>query len=114
MKLIVAGGRNYKLTEKDWDAFLKVYGFHGVTEIVSGGASGVDRCGEAFALKNNVPLKVFPAKWSEHGKAAGPIRNEEMAIYADAVILFKGGRGTQSMFNQAIKHEILIFDCRNL
>jgi predicted Rossmann-fold nucleotide-binding protein len=35
-----------------------------------------------------------------------------MAQYADAVVLFPGGKGTQSMFDEATKAGIVIFDWR--
>ena len=54
-----------------------------VTEIVSGGAKGVDRLGEWYARQRGLPCKAFPAQWAKYGKSAGPIRNAEMAEYAD-------------------------------
>ena len=74
-----------------------------ITEVVSGGARGVDSLGESLALQYGVPCKVFPANWSLHGKAAGPIRNEEMARYAQALVAVWDGqsRGTRDMINRA-------------
>lgn len=31
-----------------------------------------------IAEELNIPFKPFPANWTKHGKAAGPIRNREM------------------------------------
>lgn len=74
-----------------------------ITEVVSGCASGIDRVGEFWALDNQIPLKKFPADWATHGKAAGPIRNEQMARYADALICVWDGtsRGSQNMIKTA-------------
>lgn len=99
MKLIIAGGR-------DINAFPLLHGIfsflnlHGeVTEVVSGGATGVDSAGEGYALANNIPVKKFPADWNQHGRAAGPIRNRQMADYADALLLIWDGtsRGSANM-----------------
>ena len=109
MKLIIAGGRNYELNIKDI-AFLD--SIKGVTQVISGGAPGADNCGEMWANKNSIDIKVFKANWKKHGKAAGPIRNKEMAKYADAVALFPGGSGTESMYNEAIKGSLTIFTNR--
>ena len=74
-----------------------------ITEVVSGGASGVDALGERYAKENGIPLRIFPADWAKHGNAAGPIRNKEMANYADALIALWDGlsRGTGSMVGYA-------------
>jgi len=43
------------------------------------------------------------AKWSKHGRAAGPIRNQEMIdeCKPDLVVAFPGGRGTADMVRRA-------------
>ncbi len=112
MKLIVAGGRDYKLNDEDYHNLAIIHWHCSITEIVSGGASGADKCGEIFAASRKLPVKVFPADWKKHGRKAGPLRNKEMAEYADAVALFPGGRGTASMKQEAEKAGIDIFDYR--
>jgi len=41
----------------------------------------------------------FPADWDTHGRAAGPIRNKQMAEYGDALLLIWDGesRGSANM-----------------
>ena len=112
MKLIIAGGRDYRLTSRDYDRLQELWREFDVSEIVSGMCSGVDECGEYFAHTMNLPVVGFPADCKTHGKAAGPIRNREMAEYADAVALFPGGRGTQSMEKAARTAGIRVFDFR--
>jgi Protein of unknown function (DUF2493). len=70
-----------------------------VDEVVSGTARGADTAGEAWAEHHGVPVERFPADWDEHGKSAGPIRNQEMADYADAVVAIWDGKssGTHNM-----------------
>ena len=69
------------------------------TEIVSGKAAGPDTVGEIWAMRNGLPVKAFPANWTTFGKAAGMVRNEKMAHYADhALILWDGkSSGTKNM-----------------
>ncbi len=102
-KLIIAGSRhynNYEHVEHAVDIFLATTGIT-PTEIVSGGARGVDALGERYAQERGIPLTRFPANWDEHGRAAGPIRNAEMATYADVLVAFSsGGRGTENMIAQ--------------
>lgn len=89
MKAIIAGTRTFN----NYDYLktiinLKVEERPQITEIVSGGAKGADALGERFAAEHKIPLKIFPADWNRFGKAAGPLRNEQMALYADMLIAF--------------------------
>lgn len=101
MKVIIAGSREVT----DYPTILRaiVAADFDITEVVSGGARGVDRLGERYAQLQGIPVKVFAADWSEFGKAAGPMRNREMAHYADALIALWDGesRGTKSMIQLA-------------
>jgi len=103
MKLIIAGGRDFDCK----DPVCKEVGKSGgITEIVSGTARGEDRLGEEYAKEKGIKVRRFPADWNKHGKAAGPIRNEEMAQYADSLIAFWDGasRGTGGMIELARKY----------
>jgi hypothetical protein len=46
-----------------------------------------------------IEVVACPADWEKHGKAAGPLRNEEMLIdyKPKRVIAFPGGKGTADM-----------------
>lgn len=79
-------------------------------EIVSGGAKGVDSLGEQFARERDMAISKFPANWKEHGKAAGIIRNSQMADYADMLIAFWDGdsRGTKNMIETARKKRLIV------
>lgn len=108
MRVIVAGGRDYILSKQDiekLDALFPMF-----SELVSGGCRGVDLQGEDWAKSNYIPISRFPADWDKHGRSAGPIRNAEMAAYADAVVLFPGGKGTLNMKSEARKKRLTIYD----
>jgi hypothetical protein len=103
MKVIIAGSRNIT----DYEFLLKaVYnaGFD-ITAVVSGAARGADALGERFAKDANLELFKFPAHWDEYGRAAGPIRNQVMGDFADALIALWDGksRGTKHMIDYATK-----------
>ncbi len=112
MKVIVAGGRDFKPADEDAIALESLLKKIGCTEVVSGTATGADAFGEQTARKLNLPVKRVPPDWKTHGKAAGPIRNKIMAEYADACVLFPGGRGTESM-RQLAKAAGLTIYCRD-
>lgn len=71
--------------------------------IVSGHASGADALGERYAQERGLECEQYPADWEAYGRAAGPIRNAEMAEVADALIAFWDGasRGTKNMIDTA-------------
>lgn len=108
-KIIIAGGRtftDYDFLKDTLDEILAVDDF----EIISGGAKGVDALGERYAEARGLSVKAFPADWEKHGRAAGPIRNEEMARYADGLIAFWDGtsRGTANMIDIAKRYALEI------
>lgn len=111
-KLIVAGGRGYQPIWTDPRSLFKLVEKLDVDEIITGGATGADAFGKQFAHDYGLLHTEVKADWNTHGRAAGPIRNQKMASMADAVVLFPGGAGTQSMFNQAKKFGLQIFDWR--
>lgn len=77
-----------------------------IGEVVSGKAPGVDALGDRWSIETGRGESTpFPAKWHLHDKAAGPIRNQEMAEYADALIAIWDGksRGTKNMIITAYR-----------
>ena len=118
-RVIIAGCRNFynyvTLKERCEYYLQNKMKTHNVI-IVSGHAPGADSLGEKFAADHNLQCELHPADWKHHGKAAGPIRNEEMAEIADALIAFWDGqsRGTKSMIGLAkrkgLKVEVVRFD----
>lgn len=93
----------------DIEAAVIASGFQ-ITEVVSGRATGVDRLGEYWAAIAGKPVKHFPADWSL-GRAAGHIRNGQMASYADALIAVWDGQspGTRNMIETARKRGLKVY-----
>lgn len=110
MKLVVAGGRSRDLTEADVAKLDAIHAAEIVTELVSGAAKGVDRAAEAWAASRGIPVRRFKPDWRRYRCGAGPVRNREMAAYADAVALFPGGSGTRNMRDEARRARKRIFD----
>jgi len=109
MRVIIAGSRtitDYSIVEKAVIAS----GFN-VTEIISGGAKGVDRLGELWAKINGVKLSRFQADWNTYGRVAGFIRNAEMLKFADALIVVWDGksRGTFDILSKARKRCLPVY-----
>ena len=58
------------------------------TEIVSGGAIGIDRCAREYAKANGIKLTEFLPNYELYGRRAPLVRNELIVNYADVVIAF--------------------------
>lgn len=103
MRCIIAGGRKFN----DFGLLKQVLEEYKdeIEEVVCGGADGADSLGELWGRQNGVPIRYFMAEWDKYGKAAGAIRNAEMAEYGDFLIAFWDGksRGTANMI-QAMKN----------
>lgn len=110
MILVISGGRNYKLTNEDIELLDSIR--HTITEIVSGGAKGVDTEAENYAHNHDIKFTKFKAKWHIFGNSAGHVRNRDMAVYSDAVLLFPGGKGTESMHGFAVELGLVVLDYR--
>ena len=109
MKTIIAGSRHIHNYD---DLLIAVkHSKFRITEIISGGARGVDVMGECYARENNIPLVIVPAQWEKFGKRAGFFRNTEMATMANALIALWDGesRGTKMMIDIAYNLDLSIF-----
>ena len=67
------------------NAFSKVY--NGGDWIVSGGCpKGGDRFAENIAKEYGIPILIFYPNWQKYGKAAGFVRNGDIADNSDVLI----------------------------
>lgn len=109
MKVIIAGSRD--ITDLNIVREAVKRSRFPVSEILSGCARGVDVLGEIVASELNVPVMRFPARWDEHGKRAGYIRNEEMAASGEALVAIWDGKskGTGHMIDIAKKKKLNVY-----
>lgn len=95
MRLLIAGGRNLKPATADIDTAV---GYLGVTPtlVISGGAKGVDRAGEAWAEARGIPVRQYLPDWTRYRRSAGVRRNAEMVRDCDVALVYWDGmsRGT--------------------
>ncbi len=99
MKIAIIGSRGIQRVD------LAAYLPSDCTEIVSGGAIGVDRIAAAYAHAHNISLKEFLPAYDLYGRGAPIVRNKQIVDYADAVLAFWDGssRGTLSVINYCKK-----------
>lgn len=102
---LICGGRDFtdRATFEDaMSRFVEMWGCP--NRIVHGDATGADALAGGWGKRMGIEVIAVPADWQEHGKAAGPIRNEQMLTYAPKrVIAFPGGKGTEDMVKRAKK-----------
>ena len=106
MKIAIVGSRN--CFKEDYEIICK-YIPKEASEIVSGGASGIDSLAKKYAIEHNLLYKEFLPKYDEveNKKIAPILRNREIVNYSDAVLAFWDGesRGTSDTINYSIKEQ---------
>ncbi len=102
MKIAIIGSRNLEMID------LSPYLSENVTELVSGGARGIDTCVRNWALSHGIPLREFLPDYARYGRRAPLVRNDAMVDYADAVVALWDGtsRGTAYTIRQAEKRGV--------
>lgn len=107
MKLAIVGSRN--LSVKNLGEYIP----ENVTEIVSGGAKGVDSEAAIYALEHGIKLKVFLPEYERYKRGAPLKRNILIAEYADECIAFWDGKSkgtihTVELFRNLNKKVVVI------
>ena len=102
MKVAVVGSRSLRVND------LGKYLPEGATEIVSGGARGVDTSAREYALANGINLTEFLPEYDKYGRSAPLRRNITIIEYADIVLAFWDGssRGTKYVIDNCKKRGI--------
>ena len=75
--------------------------------------TGADEIADDFAEFMNWKIEAYPADWNKHGRAAGPIRNQQMVdLGADICLAFPLGesRGTRHCMQAAEKAGIKVIN----
>lgn len=103
LKIVVCGGRDYADNAHVWNRLSEIDDVFGIASVAHGGAPGADSEAGKWAANARKPCQVFPARWKQEGKRAGPLRNQRMLdqFQPDAVVAFPGGRGTADMVRRA-------------
>ena len=106
MRVIIAGGRDFTNVNVMAETLNNLQDVDHVIEIekltlICGMARGADLTAYKLFKEVGLPVEMYPAKWDQHGKQAGYIRNTQMAGVADMLIAFWDGqsRGTAHMIN---------------
>ena len=111
MRVLVCGDRKWddkKFINKIlWEYYHIAQELEDDFVVIHGAAKGADSIAGEIAREQGVKEFVFPAKWEKHGKAAGPIRNQQMLDEGkpNLVLAFhddiEKSKGTRDMINKA-------------
>ncbi len=102
MRVAVIGSRG--LVVEDLERYLPKE----TTEIVSGGARGVDASAREYALRHGLKLTEYLPEYGKYGRAAPLKRNITIIENADLVVAFWDGasRGTKYVIDNCKKRKI--------
>ncbi len=102
MRTAIIGSRH--LTVTDFSPYLPVE----TTELVSGGAKGIDQCAKNYASQHHLKITEFLPDYARYKKGAPLKRNLQILEYADFVLAFWDGksRGTKFMITECGKRNI--------
>lgn len=104
MKVGVIGSRG--LTVDNLEQYLP----KNTTEIVSGGAKGIDTCAREYAISHGIKLTEFLPEYSRYGRGAPLKRNLKIIEYADVVIAFwdRQSKGTKNVIENCKKLNVKV------
>lgn len=104
MRVAVIGSRGLSISN------LEEYLPQDVTEIISGGARGVDTSAKMYALTHGIKLTEFLPQYEKYGRAAPLKRNITIIENADLVLAFWDGtsHGTKFVIDHCKKRNIPI------
>lgn len=104
MKVAVIGSRGLKVLN------LEKYLPKDVTEIISGGAKGVDTSAREYAILHGIKLTEFLPEYDKYGRTAPLKRNITIIKNADLVLAFWDGksRGTKFVIDNCKKMGVLV------
>lgn len=106
--IVVTGGRDYANRGRVEQEILS----RNPALVIHGACPrGADELADIVCRERGIGCQRFPADWDAHGRAAGPIRNRQMMLYAQRyvtpqesevlVLAFPGGRGTANAKREA-------------
>lgn len=107
MKVAIIGSRTINYVD------LSKYLPYETTQIISGGAKGVDQRAKEYAASNNIPLKEILPAYNLYGRSAPLKRNIQIVDESDIVLAFwdNRSRGTKFIIDYCAKigKEVKIF-----
>ncbi|MDL2235229.1 DUF2493 domain-containing protein [Christensenellaceae bacterium OttesenSCG-928-L17] len=98
MKVAIVGSRNVRVNMAD-------YVPKETSEIITGGARGIDTLAEIYAREHHIPLRVFYPDVKMLGKRAYFARNDQIVDAAELIVAIWDGKsaGTKYTIRRAMQ-----------
>lgn len=109
MRVAIVGSRNLLVD-------IEKYIPKNITELVSGGARGIDTLAEQWADRNNIPKLIIKPDYDKYGRSAPIRRNRTIVDTADFILAIWDGksRGTKFTIDYAkergIPVQVVLFE----
>lgn len=100
MKAAIIGSRSIHTLD------LKQYLPDGISEIISGGAEGVDRIAKAYAQEHSIPCTEFLPDYARYRRGAPLRRNRQIAEACDMLIAFWDGKSKGTAYTVRLCREM--------
>ena len=113
MKLAISGSRGLSV---DLNEYIESLGLT-ISEIITGGAKGIDKCAEEYAIQHDIKLTIIRPDYKNYPYRAAPIiRNKEIVSKCDVLLAIWDGnsKGTKATIDFARKQNktVIIFMVR--
>jgi hypothetical protein len=115
LKVIICGDRHWNNYDSILDVVKRLKAKYDEVTVIQGECEGADLLAKKAAIACGIPVKGYPAEWKKYGKAAGPLRNQQMidSEKPDMIIAFHSdiehSKGTKDMVYRAKSHGIKCF-----
>jgi hypothetical protein len=118
-RILICGDRNWLDHRLIWTVLCEFKKDLGITTVIEGGAKGADTSSALAGRLLGLAIREHPALWSQHGKAAGPIRNRLMLKdEPELVVAFHddltNSKGTKNMCQLAIMAGVKTLHCMHI
>jgi hypothetical protein len=115
MRVLVCGGRDFDDRDLLMGTLSALAKTESIDAVIEGNAKGADRLAGYWARDRGITNLKFRPDWQNHGKYAGPIRNQRMLDEGkpDLVIAFPGGNGTADMVRRAKAAGVRVIEVPN-
>jgi hypothetical protein len=111
-RVLICGDRNWYNSARIFDMVERENERSPIGVIIEGGAKGADKIGGMAAVFHGIPLLKFSADWKKYGRAAGPIRNQQMLDEGKPTEIWafhnniEESLGTKNMVVKALKRDL--------
>lgn len=92
MRVAIVGSRN--LVSVEIEKYLPT----NITEIITGGANGIDTLAESYADFHGIPKIIIKPDYKKYGRKAPLMRNKTIVELADKIIAIWNGKSTGTLF----------------